>query len=264
MRPVHALSATLLALLSTAALLLGAGPASAATGPYVALGDSYSSGEGAGDYTGDSGSCHRSPHAYPQLWATANSPSSFVFAACSGATTQDVINGQLGSLNSSTRLVSISIGGNDAGFADAMQTCVLQGTDACVGAVNKAKSFATGQLPGRLDQVYTQIHNRAPNARVVVLGYPHLYKIGGSCSFGISDTSRSAINGAADTIDSVVSGRASAHGFAFGDVRGAFTNHEICSADWWLNSTRIPVHESYHPNAKGQAQGYLPTLSAKD
>lgn len=264
MRPARFLYATLSALLITLGLVLTAGPASAATGPYVALGDSYSSGEGAGDYTSDSGSCHRSPHAYPQLWASANGPSSFVFAACSGATTQDVLGGQLGSLNSSTSLVSISIGGNDVGFADAMQTCVLQGTDACLSAVDTAKNIATGQLPARLDQVYTQIHAKAPNAHVVVLGYPHLYKIGGSCSIGISDTSRSAINGAADTIDSVVSGRAAAHGFAFGDVRGVFTNHEICSDDWWLNSTRIPVHESYHPNAKGQAQGYLPTLSAKD
>ncbi|MFF0205176.1 SGNH/GDSL hydrolase family protein [Streptomyces sp. NPDC005017] len=252
------------ALLLTLGAVLGATPAAAATGPYVALGDSYSSGEGAGNYTSSSGSCHRSPNAYPQLWASANSPSSFAFVACSGATTQDVINNQLGSLNGSTSLVTVSAGGNDAGFAGAMQTCVLQGTDACLTAVNNAKSFATNQLPARLNSLYTQIRNRAPNARVVVLGYPHLYKIGGSCSFGISDTSRNAINGAADTIDSVTSARASAYGFAFGDVRGIFTNHEICSDDWWLNSTRLAVHESYHPNAKGHSQGYLPTLFAKD
>ncbi|MGW2346879.1 SGNH/GDSL hydrolase family protein [Streptomyces sp. NPDC001661] len=264
MKPARFLYAALSALLLLVGLVLVAGPASAATGPYVALGDSYSSGEGVGDYTSDSGSCHRSPHAYPQLWASANGPSSFAFVACSGATTQDVLNKQLGSLNSGTKLVSISVGGNDIGFANTMQTCVLQGTDACVNAVNNAKNITNTQLPGRLDQVYTQIRDRAPNARVVVLGYPRLYKIGGSCSLGISDTSRSAINGAADTLDAVVSARASAHGFAFGDVRGVFTNHEICSDVWWLNSTRVIVQESYHPNAKGQAQGYLPTLNAKD
>ncbi|MFF4302409.1 hypothetical protein [Streptomyces sp. NPDC001601] len=57
--------------------------------------------------------------------------------------------------------------------------------------------------------MYSQIRNRAPNARIVVLGYPHLYKIGGSCAYGIGDTSRNAINSAADTIDSVISARRS-------------------------------------------------------
>ncbi|MEU3290085.1 MULTISPECIES: SGNH/GDSL hydrolase family protein [Streptomyces] len=256
--------ATFSAILLALGVMFGASPASAATGPYVALGDSYSSGEGAGSYTSSSGSCHRSPNAYPQLWAQANSPSSFSFVACSGARTQDVISNQLGSLNSATSLVTVSAGGNDAGFASVMQTCVLQGTNACLTAVNNAKSFATNQLPARLDSLYSQIRNRAPNSRVVVLGYPHLYKIDSTCSFEISDQSRSAINSAADTIDSVIAERASSYGFAFGDVRGIFTNHEICSDDWWVNSTRIAVHESYHPNAKGHSQGYLPTLFAKD
>ncbi|CAM5263287.1 SGNH/GDSL hydrolase family protein OS=Streptomyces cyaneofuscatus OX=66883 GN=G3I52_18395 PE=4 SV=1 [Streptomyces cyaneofuscatus] len=54
---------------------------SAAAGGYVALGDSYSSGVGAGDYLPDSGDCRRSANAYPQLWAAANSPTSFAFVA---------------------------------------------------------------------------------------------------------------------------------------------------------------------------------------
>ena len=54
---------------------------------YVALGDSYSSGLGAGDYLSSSGSCDRSADAYPEQWAAANSPATFTSAACSGATT---------------------------------------------------------------------------------------------------------------------------------------------------------------------------------
>lgn len=60
-----------------------AAPAWAGTGKYVALGDSYAAGTGAGDY-GSSGQCYRSANAYPQLWAKAHSPSSFTFAACGG------------------------------------------------------------------------------------------------------------------------------------------------------------------------------------
>src|SRR6201999_4580920 len=90
-------------------------PAQAASAVhYVALGDSYSSGVGAGS---TSGSCSQSPNAYPALWAKANAPASFTFAACSGATTTDVINTQLSSLSAATTLVSITIGGNDAVFS---------------------------------------------------------------------------------------------------------------------------------------------------
>ena len=52
---------------------------------YVALGDSYSSGVGAGSYVGSSGACDQSTSAYPALWDAANQPASYVSGACSGA-----------------------------------------------------------------------------------------------------------------------------------------------------------------------------------
>lgn len=248
--------------LSLSTLVTAAG-ASAAGANYVALGDSYSAGVGSGSYTSESGSCKRSTNAYPYLWKNANAPSSFSFVACSGAKTGDVINSQVSALSSTTTLVSITIGGNDAGFASTMQTCVLNSESSCLTAVNNAKTYATNTLPGQLDAVYSAIRGKAPNAHVVVLGYPHLYKVGGSCVFGIGDTKRSAINGAADTIDSVIAKRAANAGFTFKDVRSIFTEHEICgSATQWLNSTTLPVDDSYHPNKTGQSGGYLPSFSA--
>src|SRR6202000_3126459 len=121
--------------LGIAAAMLGTGiPAQAAPAVhYVALGDSYSSGVGAGS---TSGSCAQSPNAYAPLWGEANSPASFTFAACSGARTSDVINSQLSSLSASTTLVSITIGGNDAGFSSIMETCVLKSTSSCESGVS--------------------------------------------------------------------------------------------------------------------------------
>ncbi|WP_369266325.1 SGNH/GDSL hydrolase family protein [Streptomyces harbinensis] len=234
-------------------------PGAAATA-YVALGDSYSSGVGAGSYDNDSGDCRRSTVAYPQLWADANAPSSFDFTACSGARTTDVIATQLGPLSASTTLVSISIGGNDAGFADTMQTCVLSGTSACLSAVATANQYITDTLPGRLDAVYDAIRAAAPNAEVVVLGYPRMYELGGSCVFGISEESRAAINSASNNLSEVTAKRAADHGFAYGDVRPAFTGHEICSSDPWLHSVTLPVTDSYHPTAAGQSGGYYPVM----
>ena len=133
----------------------------AAAGKYVALGDSYASGTGAGDY-GDSGSCKRSANAYAQLWANANGPAAFSFVACSGAVTSDVLANQVGAITADTELVTISIGGNDAGFADVMTDCNLGSDDSCVARNQEAQDFARSTLPGRLDSVYTEIRNRAP------------------------------------------------------------------------------------------------------
>ena len=255
-------------LLGTVLALTGAGVAqakeSAAAVDYVALGDSYSSGVGAGSYDSASGDCKRSTRAYPALWKAANNPASFAFTACSGARTGDVTAGQLGPLNSATDLVSISIGGNDAGFADVMTTCVLQSEATCLNRIATARAYVDSTLPGKLDSVYSAISAKSPAARVVVLGYPRFYKLAGSCIAGLSENERAAINGAADHLNAATAKRAADHGFAFGDVTSTFTGHEICSGSAWLHSVNwLNIGESYHPTAAGQSGGYLPVLSSK-
>ncbi|MER5746724.1 SGNH/GDSL hydrolase family protein [Streptomyces sp. NPDC059913] len=254
-------------LLGAVLALTGAATASAATSvqgvDYVALGDSYSSGVGSGSYDSASGSCKRSSKAYPALWAAANAPASFSFVACSGARTGDVKSGQLGPLSSATDLVSISIGGNDAGFADVMTTCVLQSEATCLSRVNTARSFVDTTLPGNLDSVYSAIRAKAPSARVVVLGYPRFYQIGGSCVVGLSDKVRTAINSASDYLNAATAKRAANYGFTFVDVAGKFSGHEICSGSAWLHSVNwLNIGESYHPTATGQASGYLPAFKS--
>ncbi|MCC3767090.1 SGNH/GDSL hydrolase family protein [Streptomyces sp. UNOC14_S4] len=258
------------ALALTAALaLFGAGPAQAAakavamsdaTG-YVALGDSYSAGVGAGSYDSGSGSCKRSTKAYPALWAAAHTPASFTFTACSGARTGDVLSGQIGALNGSTGLVSISIGGNDAGFSDTMSTCVFSDDSTCLDRIAQARDYIDGTLPGQLDRVYSAIGAKAPSAHVVVLGYPRFYRLDEGCA-GLSDVKRSAINDAADAIDAVIAGRAAGHGFTYADPNTTFGGHELCSGDAWLHSLTWPVNESYHPTADGQSRGYLPVFTS--
>lgn len=256
-KSVSALSALIVAF---ALALMGTGTAHAAGPAYVALGDSYSAGNGAGNYISSSGDCHRSNSAYPALYAAAHG-NPLTFNACSGAVTGDVINNQLGGLNSSTGLVSITIGGNDAGFANIMTTCVLDSDADCAAAVNSAETYAQTTLPGKLDAVYNAISQHAPNAHVVVLGYPHMYKLNTFC-IGLSAADHSKINEGADVLDNAIAARAAAHGFSFGDVRPTFNGHELCSGDDWLHSLVIsPSWESYHPTATGHSSGYLPVLT---
>src|SRR5690242_9382056 len=217
-----------------------AGPANAAGPAYVALGDSYSAGNGAGNYDSASGNCHRSFSAYPYLWKNAHAPSSFSDTACSGAVTTDVTNSQLGPLNSGTGLVSLTIGGNDAGFSDVMTTCITGSDSTCVNRVNQAESYVQNTLPARLDATYNAIRSKAPYAKVVVLGYPHMYYMPDDWyCLGMSTTKHQKIDEAADVLDNMIKTRAQAHGFVFGDVRPTFNSHELCSGDDWLHSVVI-------------------------
>ncbi|MGW5052967.1 SGNH/GDSL hydrolase family protein [Actinokineospora sp. NPDC004072] len=261
MRVPRLLAATLLAVGTLLALALPAQAAPLAAGKYVALGDSYSSGLGAGSYSG--GSCKRSAYAYPQLWANALQPSAFSFAACSGAETANVLNSQISAVTADTALVTVSIGGNDAGFADVMVDCNLGSDSNCVNRNAQAREFARTTLPGRLDAVYSAIRSRAPSARVIVVGYPRIYQLSGSCSIGLSETKRTAINQSSDVLHQVISERAAAHGFTFLSGQSAFAGHEICaSGARWLNSVTWPIEESYHPNRAGQSGGYYAALRA--
>ena len=171
---------------------------------------------------------------------------------------------QLGPLSSTTDLVSITIGGNDAGFSDVMTNCVLYSESTCLSKVAAARAYVDSTLPGLLDSVYSAIRSKAPNAHVVVIGYPHFYKIGGNCVAGLSENSRSAINGAADELNSVTAKRAADHGFSFADVVPAFTGPRdllqqpvAATASYWTN-----IGESYHPTAAGQSGAYLPTFTS--
>src|SRR5436190_9331779 len=82
---------------------------------YVALGDSYSSGTGTRTYFDST--CQRSVYAYPYLLSQRRANTQLTFAACSGAKTGDVLNNQVSSVTSDTKIVTITIGGNDAGFS---------------------------------------------------------------------------------------------------------------------------------------------------
>ena len=251
--------------LAIAAALSSAGAAEAAgAANYVALGDSYSAGVGAGSYYSSSGSCDRSANAYSVLWDNANSPSSFTFDACSGATTADVVNSQVSVLSSATTLVSVTIGGNDVGFSSVMETCVLESTSSCVSAVNSAENEARTQLPGELDNALNAIASHAPNAQVVVMDYPELYDLSKSSScIGLSTTDRTDLNQAADLLDTTIQAAATRHNDTFGDVRGYFSGHEICDSNSWLHSVNIfDIDESYHPTSSGQSGAYYPLFKS--
>jgi len=241
---------------------LPAAPAGAAAPSYVALGDSYSSGVGTRGYISDGTSCQRSTYAYPSLIAAARGYA-LNFRACSGAKISDVTSTQLGALGPSTSYVTISVGGNDAGFSDVLTECAQPGwMSDCNGAIDGAQAYIDNKLPAALSTLYAAIRSRATAARVVVVGYPRLFN-GEDCNAGtwFSPAEETRLNATADLLNSKLSSAASARGFAFANPTTRFVGHAVCADVEWLNGLSNPISESYHPNRAGHASGYTPLVS---
>lgn len=233
-----------------AALLLAALVPAPAAPEYVALGDSFAAGVGT-----DRESCGRSDKAYPELFA--RDRYDLDFKACAGATTADVER-QAAALSPSTALVTVTVGGNDAEFTEVMTTCVLSDERRCEERVAEAERFIGAELPDRLGRLFGSMRSQT-NAPVVVLGYPRLFEQSDPCS--LSGPKRSAVNRAADRLAEVLAAQAAAFSFTFVDVRGRFDGHGACGNEPWVNDLTLPITSSYHANAAGHRDGYLPALA---
>lgn len=238
------------------------GTAEAATQPqYVALGDSYAAGDGAGTYLSDGTSCHRSLLGYPGL-VSSTGKYALNLQACSGATTGDVLSKQLTSDLSTAAYVTVTVGGNDIGFADVLTTCLGTNTTACVTAVTAAETKATAELPTKLDAVLGAIKAKATSAKIVATNYPRLFN-GSDCSLLTSFTKdeMTRLNKGADTLSSVIKTAADKAGIGFVDVRTPFVGHAVCDRTSWIrNASLFKQYESFHPNASGYQYGYTPSV----
>jgi lysophospholipase L1-like esterase len=155
-------------------------PGRAAVRPLtvVAVGDSYASGEGAIGSGWLNAACHRSALAGPQDAAArlnALRSTSFTSFACSGAATSALLGpgGQLSMLPSGRiDALTISIGGNDIGFAGIVTTCVLTppsiGPDCTAADASVTSSLAA--LTPRLASVFASVPANVTN--VFVTEYP--------------------------------------------------------------------------------------------
>ncbi len=236
------------------ALIVGSPPTQAADLDYVALGDSYSSGTGTRDYYDTN--CQRSQFAYAELTAD-RLGAALDMQACAGATVASVTANQLETLDAETDLVTMTVGGNDAGFADVLLECAKPGwLSNCEAAIDDAQAYIRDVLPGSLDGLYDKVASSAPNATVAIGSYPRLF-MGEDCNAGtwFSPQEQERLNATADQLAAVISEQADAHGFAFADVRDAFVGHAVCDEPAWVNGLSNPIRESYHPNRAGHV-GY--------
>ncbi|MEU3612864.1 SGNH/GDSL hydrolase family protein [Streptomyces sp. NPDC006872] len=229
---------------------------------YVALGDSYASGVGAGHYDSASGACKRSELGYPALWAGVHDEYALKDVSCSGATIADVRADQLSALSTGTDFVTLTVGGNDAQFSSVVQAC-LTNTDAyCKTATDWMSYYAENQLVDELAALYKDIKAKAPNATVSVLGYPQAISTSGVCPvIDLSAAKRTYMNGFADALAEGTKAAAAKEPVHFLDVRPEFKNHGACGSDPWINDLSDPA-SVFHPTLAGYIAGYYAKLEA--
>jgi lysophospholipase L1-like esterase len=213
---------------------------------YVALGDSFAAGMGAGD---EHGGCARSAESsYPAVFTTDTGVRLLHNAACSGATTDDLVNKQLWALNGDVDLVSVSIGGNDLGVAALAAACAPGPTADC--KTDFAAAVDTiGTLTDRLSATYQAIAAAAPNARIVVTGYPLLFELPATNNPEFATTA--AVNTATAALDADAESavaREQEHGVKIWYVPVSFTGHGVGSTKPWVN---LKGPSAYHPTAAG-------------
>jgi LPXTG-motif cell wall-anchored protein len=243
-----------------------AGPAQAAppapTVDFVALGDSYASGVGAGTESTD---CRRTDGAYAPLWAAIDPDAvELTFAACSGATSQDVLTKQLDGLNGDTDLVSVTAGANDLALTDTLRLCVdPRQQAACAAALETIRTRLTTELPRDVGTLLAAVKQKAPKAKVAVVGYPIPFEGVTACpALPISKELRDTGSATFTALNGVLAAAARLTGATFVDAAGAFAGHGLCGDTPWLvgqegfgNATIL------HPTARGQKEGYLPAFT---
>lgn len=271
-RTVRSCAAVLVAAAGVVATSLTSGPSAVAAPPsvYVAMGDSYAAGPLILPMT-DPFVCVRSALNYAHLLAQQLGVTTLRDVTCSSATTKDFSNPQPGNvtgtappqynaLGPDTTLVTVGIGGNDVGLVGLAESCIN------VFPAPIGKSCAAKYTAGGVD-VYSQriqafaptygavidhIHQLAPNAKVLMVGYPTAIRNGGCFPYQpLLGPDATYIQAKIDELNSVMAQQSAAHNATYVNIRTSSIGHDACALPGirWLEGL-VPTSDAFplHPN----------------
>lgn len=265
MRNILSLTCTLVLFVAACA---HAGSASLPAGAkYVAMGSSFAAGPGITQSADVPQSrCGRSIDNYAQQIARRRGLE-LIDVSCGGAMTANILGpwselpAQMDAVDADTRLVTVTVGGNDVGYIGGLfgASCVFiadqrgDDTPRSCPPITEPDEAAFAALEERMAQIPMQVRQRAPNARVVFVDYLTVLPPSGACeatpmSDAHADLGRSIARRLRET-----TARAAERGGA--DVLRASqlsAERSACAAEAWMNG--FPASDGgspYHPNLEG-------------
>lgn len=277
---------------------------------YLALGDSFISGEGAFSYKQGTDTninrCHQSLLSHPYINSTYFESSASV--ACSGARMQNITKNGDGKIHqtrvqqvSDSEIVSaineympglalqskfvekdnpeavtLSIGGNDIGFADILQKCINPFKDFRSGLDNDFTCYTAYEdrqelvklmdsQYGKLKNLYSTLRNDgAAGRRLYVIGYPQIAKVDGDCGLNVGLNAQEVrfASKLVSHLNGVIKKAADDAGVQYVDTEAAFNGHRLCDAAAGRSAVNgitivrgpdgaVDLAGSYHPTALG-------------
>ena len=248
-------------------------PALAKGSEYVALGDSYTAAPGTGPIAAADG-CLQSTRNYPHLLAKALNLK-LTDVSCGGATTEHVTEPQIiglaprppqaDALSITTNLVTIGLGGNDFDNFDLfLSGCTAIRITHPTGAPCRAADTVDGRsrvegnlarMEERLVKAIGHIANRAPNARIVVVGYPEFFPATGPCEqLPIAPGDYGFARRFNELLVRAQKRAAAQAKVEYVDVFGPSTGHHMCAKDPWIAGARPTRSDGllYHPYPEEQ------------
>jgi len=233
---------------------------------YVALGDSFVSGDG---ISGNKGTCHLSDQAWPNLLneslAAGGAKPMVQVAACSGATTNEILKdykekGQKPQMQAvkgadANTLVTITIGGNDAQTSKEVLRCLASN---CEKRRDTLKTRIQGTVARKLKSTFAALRKAAPNATIVATGYPMLVSANAATAPGCKDVFTNGevqmIRDSIGLMNAEIKAAAEPNGIkvVIDEVVKAFDGKEACSgAGALINEANKDLGTTLHPNLAG-------------
>jgi lysophospholipase L1-like esterase len=219
----------------------------------------------------------RSDHNYPALLAERLDVASLVDVSCAGARTRDLthpqptvqgvrVPAQLDALSPSTTLVTLGIGGNDFDLYERLtSTCLrLRDSDPAGSPCRTALTEGDDPLLGSIDAIGRRVQNaldqvqqRAPKARVVLVGYPHITPAHGTCPARLPYATGDVQFGdeVLRRLNDAMRQAADRAGAEFLDMYARSAGHDICSDEPYVNGavTDRSRAAAFHPFRRGMA-----------
>ncbi|MFE3249968.1 SGNH/GDSL hydrolase family protein [Streptomyces sp. NPDC059209] len=280
------------------AQLAGAQSAAAADYQWVALGDSYTAGviQAAGDifeYPRDG--CERTDRSYPQvidrdlygLFDLTN-------VSCGAATIENVtdeaqdpigrhlppiiedpdypfpaVPPQSEAVDGDTDVITVGVGGNTLGFADILAKCPQLGGEndgegtPCKDALGSGIQARLDKVSQEYDRMLTALHERAPKAKILAIGYPAIVpQDTAKCGYGDLTKFGTITQGdlawlRTDILEplnqAIEKSTGTQETASFVDLYTSSQDHSVCDDTKWVEGfITLPDQLSFvHPNALG-------------